>query len=93
MNHAEYLEKVKQLESDFEMKKISLMKEFVVANNPYKVGDTVTDLAGTILIESMGFAWGANSKPCATYYGPELKKDGTPKKNRDKRRVWQSNVA
>lgn len=92
MNHSEYLEKLEQLEYDFKMKKISLMKDFVVANNPYKVGDKVTDHVGTILIESMGFAWGTNSKPCATYFGPKLKKDGTPQKNRDKRCVWQSNV-
>jgi hypothetical protein len=25
------------------------------------------------------------------YFGPELKKDGTPKKNGDKRKAWQSN--
>jgi len=93
MNHEEYLQKVKELESEFENKKVELMKEFVRVNNPYKIGDKVTDHIGSIIIEKMGFAWGYGNKPCATYTGIELKKDGTPTKKESRRQVWQSNVA
>ena len=92
MNYEEYLLEVKKLESEFENRKVELMKEFVRANNPYKIGDKVTDHIGSIIIEKMGFAWGFGNKPCATYTGLELKKDGTPNKMGDKRMVWQSNA-
>ena len=94
MNHEEYLQKVKELESEFENRKVELMKDFVGANNPYKIGDKVTDHIGSIIIEKMGFAWGySGGKPCATYTGLELKKDGNPTKKESRRKVWQSNVA
>lgn len=93
MNYEEYLEKTKQLQYDLDQKKTELMKEFVRANNPYKKGDVITDHVGTILVETMGFAWGyLGSQPCATYTGLELKKDGTPNKKGNKRTVWQSNI-
>jgi hypothetical protein len=93
MDFETYKEKIKDLEKEFENKKTALMKEFVLANNPYKIGDKITDHIGTIIIESIGFAYiGYGSPPCATYFGKELKKDGEPKKNGNKRRVWQSNI-
>ena len=91
MNHEEYLQKIKELEREFENRKVELMKEFVRANNPYKIGDKVTDHIGSIIIEKIGFSLG--SKPCAIYTGLELKKDGTPTKRQTRRRVWQSNIA
>ena len=92
MNHEEYLQKIKELEREFENRKLELMKEFVLANNPYKIGDKVTDRIGSIIIENIGFAW-YGSKPCAIYTGLELKKDGNPTKRQIRRRVWQSNIA
>ncbi len=93
MTFDEYKDKVKQLESDFEALKTEAMKEFVRANNPYKKGDIITDHIGTIKVESMRFSWGGlGSTPCAIYYGVELKKNGEPKKNGNKRSMYQSNV-
>ena len=92
MNHEEYLQKIKKLEREFENRKLELIKEFVRANNPYKIGDKVTDRIGSIIIENIGIEW-YGSKPCAIYTGLELKKDGTPTKRQTRRRVWQSNIA
>jgi hypothetical protein len=93
MTFEDYQSKVKQLESDFEALKTDYMRDFVIANNPYKKGDIVTDHIGTIKIESMRFSWGGlGRQPCAIYYGVELKKNGEPKKNGNKRDVYQSNV-
>jgi hypothetical protein len=95
MNYEEYLQKVTELESEFKNKKLELMKDFVRANNPYKIGDKITDHIGSIIIEKIGFAWGwgySVGKPCATYTGLELKKDGTPTKKESRRQVWQSDI-
>ena len=87
-----YFQKVKDLESEHYKRKEDLMKEFVRANDPYKIGDKVTDHIGTIIIESKKYDWGFSSYPSAVYFGVELKKDGTPTKKMSKRNVWQSNV-
>ena len=93
MTHKHYLEEIKKLQSELDDKLLNLMKEFVRSNNPYKKGDIVTDRMGGILIESMSYSWGSlNNKPCAVYYGIELKKDGTPNKRGTKRNVYQSNI-
>lgn len=92
MNHEEYIEKIKALESDFEANRLKLLKEYVTSNNPYKVGDIVTDHIGSISISSMGYSWGYSHKPCAKYLGLELNKNGTPKKNASMRTVHQSNL-
>jgi hypothetical protein len=93
MNLQDLEKKVMELEQEFELKKKIAMKEYCDANNPYKVGDKFTDHIGTILIESIYYKFdiGLFGPPCCVYFGPELKKDGTPKKNGDKRKAWQSN--
>lgn len=92
MNRKEYLQKLEELEIELKNKKVELMRDFVIENNPYKIGDKVTDHIGSIIIEKIGFSWGYNNNPCATYFGTELKKDGTPTKRLTKRTVWQSNI-
>ena len=86
-------DKLKVLENEFEHRKTLIMKEYCDANNPYKIGDKFTDHIGTIIIEKIyyKFIMGPLSNPGCIYFGPELKKDGTPKKRGDKRRAWQSN--
>lgn len=58
-------------------------------NNPYKVGDIFTDHIGSIVIENIKPY--CSDEPCCVYYGTELKKDGTPRKDGSKRQAWQSN--
>ena len=85
--------KIRELEQEFELKKKKAMTQPRDANNPYKVGDKFTDQIGTILIESIYYQFniGLFGPLCCVYFGPELKKDGTPKKNGNKRKAWQSN--
>ena len=92
MNHEVYLQKVKELEKEFKNKKVTLTKEFITSNNPYKIGDKVTDRIGSIIIEKIGYSWGYDNKPCAIYSGLELRKDGIPTKRGLRRTVWQSNI-
>ena len=92
MDIAEYKDKVKTLEDKLEWDKTELMKQFVRENNPYKVGDIVTDHIGSVKIEKLGYSWGFNSNPCATYFGIEINKDGTPNKKGKTRTAFQSNL-
>lgn len=91
MTLLEYKEKLIELEKVQQLEKVELMKSYVGANNPYKIGDRVSDHSVTIEIESMGFDWGYGN-PCASYLGVEINKDGKPNKRGNKSRVWQSNI-
>jgi len=85
---------IDKLEKEFDLKKDNLIKKYCDANNPYKVGDKFTDHMGTILIEKILYYTSTSFQfclPCCVYFGTELKKDGTPKKNGAKRRASQSN--
>jgi hypothetical protein len=85
-------DKLKVLEQEYNLKQKEVIREYCDANNPYKIGDKFTDHIGTILIEKISYYYySLGGDPCCTYYGSELKKDGTPKKNGDKRKAYQSN--
>ena len=77
-----------QLLEDFEQQKKELIKAYCIANNPYKVGDVFTDHFGRIKIEKITYSI---RSMCCVYFGPELKKDGTPKKNGAVRCAYQFN--
>jgi hypothetical protein len=81
-----------QLLADYEQQKKELIKAYCIANNPYKVGDVFTDRIGSIKIQVIKYsAGGIVGGPCCVYFGPELKKDGTPKKNGAVRCAYQIN--
>lgn len=90
MTHDEYLLEVKAIEQEKYEALHDLMKRFVVSNNPHVMGDIVSDGTDTIAIEKITYY--AGNKPCAVYYGTCLKKDGTPRKDGKKAKVYQSNL-
>ena len=92
MSIEEYKEKQKELKAEYRKKEQALDIEFAKANNPYKVGDIVTDHIGSINIERISYGYTFDSMPCAIYIGSELKKDGTEKKNNSVRNVYQTNL-
>ncbi len=79
---------------DFERKKAALIERIALTNNELNIGDTVTDHIGSIRIEKIRPAntYGS-TMPICIYYGPELRKDGTPKLNGAKRDLYQSNIS
>jgi len=91
MNKQELEHKLKELEQEYVLKKKEVMRQFCDDNNPYKVGDKFTDHIGTIIIEKIRYSYTVRETPSCIYFGTELKKDGKPKKNNDKRNAWQSN--
>lgn len=87
-----YKKRIDEIEADSKLKKRAVLKEFVDANNPYKLGDVITDTVGSIKIESINYSHNLDLNPCAVFYGSELRKDGKPKVSGDKRFIWQSNI-
>ena len=92
MDLATYFQKVKDLETEHIHRKKELMRKFVNENNPYKIGDTVTDHVGSIIIEKISYSRGYNSAPYAIYFGVELNKNGSVNKKGNKRCVHQVNI-
>jgi hypothetical protein len=89
-------EALKELKNKHEVETGNLIRQFAWAQNPYKIGDVISDHRITIKIEKI-LATKENGKPTCVYKGPELKKDGTPKKKRGCDNVimgmiWQINL-
>lgn len=89
MKLEELNERLKDLRNKYDSDVLHFKREYCDRNNPYKVGDIFTDHIGSIIIESIKYY--PIDKPCCVYYGIELKKDGTPRKDSSKRQAWQSN--
>lgn len=107
MTKQEYDEKLKVIEENYDLLKKDLYKNFAFANNPYKVGDIITDHIGSIKIEKIRFKRppynflptspecvyeGIELLPQCVYEGIELTKKGEPKKNESRRIVYQDNI-
>jgi hypothetical protein len=92
-NIENYQGELKALEKEFELRKQNLIKLYAQENNPYKVGDTIRDHIGSIVIEKVSYTTQYGSGfPTCSYYGLELKKDLTPRKDGSKRWMAQFNI-
>jgi hypothetical protein len=91
MTKDEYKSKLNELAKLYQNMKNELAKQYCIENNHYNIGDKFTDHIGSIIIEKIEYQHTSIGMPCCVYYGTELKKDGTPKKNNPKRYAWQSN--
>ncbi len=66
---------------------------FALSNNPYKEGDIITSHLVSIKIEKILLQEGYGGHlPECIYYGPLVKKDGTPFKNGKTDHIYQSNI-
>jgi hypothetical protein len=91
MTKEQYYEKLKAIELEYDAMKKTLYREYAFANNPYKVGDFVTDHIGTIKIEKIQ-AYKAFDLPSCVYTGTQYKKDGTLSKKQNHTVVNQINI-
>lgn len=92
MDKITYNKKLQELNDEYQKAKNELAIQCATENNPYKIDDVITDHIGSIKISKMKAHSGFYSIPEMMYFGVELKKDGTPKKNGDLRWVHQSNI-
>jgi len=87
-----YDKKWMQIKRSFEAAKDALYIEFAYANNPYRLGDIVTDRIGSIKIEEIRPYFGLDKYPQCVYFGIEYTKKGEQNKRGNKRNVYQSNI-
>lgn len=95
MELQEYKDKLKELTDNFDRDKSLLAKQYAFSNNTLKVGDIVGDSVSKILVEKIMYTAGggfSNNTPECVYFGIELKKDNTPRKDGNKRKIYQSKV-
>lgn len=94
MSIDDFIIKMKTINQDYEKSRLSLLKEFALSNNPCKIGDIIQDHIGKLKIEKIN--WYITHSPsipsACVYSGLELKKDGTPAKRQDGRKVYQTNL-
>lgn len=84
-------QKKKELYAQYEQNLLSLIKEYCIANNPYKIGDIVTDHAGSGRIVEIKI-YSGRYNPCCIYVCENLTKSGTVNKREPKRNIYQSNI-
>ena len=92
MTKEEYLAKKKDIQLMREELLLELGREYALSNARYKIGDTVEDNQGRVIVESINAYYSPFELPSASYWGKELKKDGTPFLNGRKRRVYEGNL-
>jgi hypothetical protein len=92
MTEADYKIEMAKIETERRQKREEVMKKFAFENNTVKSGDKFTDHIGTIVVEQIKATLPSLSEfPSCMYFGIELKKDGTPKKDGSKRWTYQTN--
>lgn len=91
MTKEDLAKEISELQQQHEKDKYALHKKYAFANNPYKVGDIVTDHYKTVKIERIGIYVGLG-ETCCKYTGQVLRKDGQPAKDQKDNTVFQMNI-
>jgi len=93
MKEEEFRKTLKEIKDSAYRRELGLRKEFALSNNTVKIGETVTDHIGSIVVEQIKFsASSLYDTPICVYFGPQLTKAGHPFKDGSKRGVYQSNL-
>lgn len=95
MKIEDYELRLKEINERFEKEKKELAKEYAFSNSTYSIGDIITDSVGSIKIELIQYTVGGSfysKHPQCVFSGVELKKDLTPTKKGEKRKIYQSSI-
>lgn len=92
MTTVEYKNKLAELANEYEAKKRKVITEYALSNNPYKVGDMITDHSSTIKIEKIQPYLGYNELPICLYTGTQYTKKGEISKKQDYTKIYQRNI-
>ena len=82
---------INELHNIYQREKKALYKKYALSNNPYKIGDIITDHIGTLRIVEIG-VYVSEEKPQCMYHGIQLNKDGKVSKKQDHTTIYQSNL-
>ena len=90
MEESEYNEKLKQIETDFELSKTNLYREYGLSQAKYKVGDIIKDHRWALSIDriTVNVMFGTVEP---VYHGFELKKDLTKRKDCNRVTIYGNN--
>ena len=93
MNKEEFNEKINEAKTKYNKEYRELCKEYALSNNPYKIGQVVSDNKNTIEIKEIKVIHSFMSGyPSCFYTGPLLEKDGKPYKNGAWETIYQTNI-
>ena len=93
MSHEEYKAQVKVIEERAETEKKELAKNYATDNNPYNVGDIITDHMGSVKVDIIQISLGNQREPPqCVYNGIILNKDGSYNKRGKRRGIFQMNI-
>ena len=84
MEVLEYNQRLKKLEEDFEKAKRQLYHDYAMSQTIFKNGDIIKDERWILRIDKITSYMGFHSLPQPVYSGYELKKDLTPRKDRNR---------
>ena len=84
MEKETYLKILQDIEDEAKSRREKLYKEYALSNAKFKIGETIRDSRWSFVIDKIT-TYKAYDFPVAVYHGFELKKDLTPRK--DKNRV------
>ena len=91
MTREEYDQKRKELRAKHEMSLKHLAVEYAKSNNPYNVGDIITDHYQTGRITEIKY-YTSEERPECVYICDNLTKKGTIKVNDPVTKIYQSNI-
>jgi len=94
MEKKEYQLRLKILQEKAEQEELKLAEEYAFSNNPYKIGDVITDHYHTIRIKKIKYviSFQNNDNPSCYYSGPVLTKAGNIAKSQIANFMYQSNI-
>ncbi len=91
MKLSEYNEKLKEITDEYDQKKNVIAREYALYHSVAEIGDIVEDHCCKSKVEKIHIYRGARVPSCV-YVGPELKKDGTPRKDGRIHHCYQLNI-
>lgn len=91
MTNEEMKQKIAHIERVALLQKNAVYREFVSSNAKYKIGDIIGDATDIIRVESISYSE-YHGNISIYYYGPLLTKKGEPRKDGEKRAVFESNI-
>lgn len=92
MTEQELLESLQALKSAYDADVLKLKKRYATENNPYHIGDIITDHIGNGKIVKMIFYKPYRGLPCIRYRCINLTKKGEQNKREPFRDIYQYNI-
>lgn len=90
MDFIDYSKKMDELNKAHEKSKKELSTKYALSNNPFKIGDIITDHIGSVKITKIKIS--LYPKPACVYEGVILNKNLSPNKLNKTRTVYQPNI-